>query len=362
MKKGLILGVIVLSVLSLAVFGEGLLQTLGQLLVSGAENSIQGSIDQLNGDILKVKLEDANKEADKNKVPGGTRVDLLKKDLIVNIDTLTAKQALDYQTLEANKNQYTLKRDIEVATQDYALVLEEIRVAKLNLPVAEKEVAIAKTQQRLGMVTNLAVLEKENAVASQRLSLITLDQSRYEKALALEGLVGAALEGALLVDYKIELKPRFGMSIQVMLDGLVKRQLSVFKAQQALTVKEKTFNYTDTYYDELDKEYKEALYNLEIARLEYQDAYEAAKIDLLTAFEQVGILYESYLLEKDFVALNEARLADTQKKKSLGTASELEVLQAQVQLRNKKLDVTKAIVAYNKAYLDFKLKLQDFAQ
>ncbi len=349
---GILVGVLVVSV----AFSDQIAFGLKSLREMSEKASLQVSVDQMEAKVLEDKIADANKLAKERQNAGGTRDENLQRDITVKVDTLVANQNAALQKLTSNENAAKRRIDLETATIELFLVKEQLKAMTLNTTVFDKEIALVKKQYQLGQVTALQVLEKENALLTHKQDLIALEQQVYQKSLELERLVGEPLKGAIAIDFKLLESPMPEPFTLESIGVVVARQLSVIKAQNTFNEKQLTFDLTDIYYDPTDKEYKSIAFDLEVAKYDLKSAKETEEIAIVYDYQQLDLLKQAYQLEKENVTLTNERLLETQKRLKLGTATALDVLKGEMQLRNKRVDAQKALGAYEKAVLLFGLK------
>lgn len=358
-RKGLYrflaVGLVVTSLVGIG-FADQIKYTFGTLLQMATEAALQRTVNQMEAKVLADKVVEAKKLAKENENSGGTRDENLKRDLIVKVDTLAASQNAAYQTLAANQSDLQRNVTVEAGMLDLIIARQQWDAAKESIAYYEKDVALAKKKQQLGQLTALQVLEKENALFEQQQQVYNLEQAAYQKALELERLVGEPLSGQIQVTHELKAKSLPKEIAGPALTTAVGRQLSVVKAQNTVNEKALALQLTDVYYDAEDKELKLAQYDLQVAEFELNNAKKTEEIALLSDYKQLKLLQSAHQLSVEYVGQAQAVLKDLQRKQQLGTVTQLEVMQGELQLRNKKVEASKALAEYLKAVMNFELK------
>lgn len=355
MYRILAVGLVVTSLVGIG-FAEQIKYTFGTLLQMATEAALQRTVDQMEAKVLEDKIVEAKKLAKENENGGGTRDENLKRDLIVKVDTLAAAQNASYQALAANQNDLQRNIAVEAGMLDLMIARQQWDAAKESIAYYEKDVALAKKKQQLGQLTALQVLEKENALFEQQQQVYNLEQAAYQKALELERLVGEPLTGQIQVTHEFKSKPLPKEISGPALTTVVEGQLSVVKAQNTVNEKALALELTDVYYDAEDKELKLAQYDLQVAEFELNNAKKTEEIAVLSEYKQLKLLQSAYQLSVEYVGQAQAVLKDLQLKQQLGTVTQLEVMQGELQVRNKKVESSKALAEYLKAVMNFELK------
>lgn len=361
MKKTIAITMSIFLVLATVLaFGEDLTKNITELLGLAKENSIQSEIDALNNQILIINKEEAMDEKKANDFVGGNRVDALKRKIIVNVDTFNASQAVYYDQVSTLRKEDQLKLDVENATANLVLSSKKLDNAKLNLGFYQKDAKVAEVQYGLGLLTHLQLSEKQNTLLDKELEIINLENTFYANELELKRLVGLGFDESIQTDYSVKIKIKYNENIDLNIEKYIDQTLEVLKKSDAEKAKQMIFDFTAESYKDYDKEYKEALYNLEIAKLEHKDIRKTTEINLKSNYNTLQTLYESYEIANEYAKLYTTKLKDTEQKYKLGLVSELDLMSAQMNLRDKEYASLKAAYDYNKALGDYLLSIKKF--
>ncbi|MCK8061244.1 MULTISPECIES: TolC family protein [unclassified Fusibacter] len=352
-NKHIRLAIISLIAISALTFGDTIAKTFNEVIEIASNNTLQTKIDEINIELLEEAKADADKDATMYTYVGDNKAEIMRVYNLNTVQPLIALNELNYEKLTKKMNEDQLAIDIELAICSLKLAEEELMNARLNLAYFELDYQAAKLKRELGLITQIELTEKENALEDQRLDIMNLENVVFTDQMELKRLMGIDYSEEVLVDYQMEIKPQYDIDLQKNLTDYISNQFAVTKAKNTLEIKENLFDLVKENFAENVKEYKQAEYDYLVAKNDYESIVETTESEIYTLYSSLQTKYESYVIALEYQELYAKRLEEETKKLELGLVSEIDLAYAKMNLRDKDLAVKKAMCTFNSAHLQF---------
>lgn len=354
MKKILtVMLILIIAVGTLSYSDEVLTYTLDELFNISFEDNTDIKLAELDIEVLEYELIDINEDAEINDYLGGDRVDLVKRRIMVLVDTLEGEYKLELAKMQLEKDLEFENNEIVLLGQEYLLKQNELA---LNEAILENYKQVLEyTQQRFnnGLITELDLSSAETSVDNQIIKVNGLETDLEKLMIDINFELDQPLDTAVTINDSIDIMPMTEYEIDKYVEYYLEEDLTVYEKTNDLEAKKRTFEIYAESYDEFTGEYKEALYNYEVAQLNLENAKRNYEVNIRSLYNSVLTAYDSYEINQKLVELSEKKYSDAELKFSLGLISEEELLNTNIDLLNAKYDMLKSIYDYNNAVVEF---------
>lgn len=272
-------------------------------------------------------------------------------------------------TYQARVNLEVARKNLEIARQDAILSVDQsyysllkashmVAICEQALTLAENQHEIAVAKEKIGMATKLDVMRAENQVISARNSLASALLSRDLAMVTLNQAIG------LDPDTLLELRDEFSyegvgeLDLEASIEAALANRVEIAQAQSSVEVADMNVQLSDnTFTPKLTLERAkltaaDARIRLASQRDQIALAVRQAYINLKKAEANVGLTAKK-------VAEAEENLRVTQLLFDADMATNLDVLTAQNQYTQSRIDALQAIYDFNVAKSQFKRAIGD---
>lgn len=297
--------------------------------------------------LLEKEHEDVMKEADFNNYEGGDRLTAIKRNKKKNIAPMISKSKLENEHRNLKFHSQQAFVELEKLLSDYQIAALEKEVLTQKYDYVKREYEADILKQKLGKITQVQLLESENAVDEAMDKLHAQEDNLVRILSELKRKLGFKLEDELLFSYKITQKEGLPEYLYERIESGAKKQPDVMEKSEKVEYTKLTFDDIKTYYKDFDKEYISAEADYKIALMEYNDAYNQALINLKNDSEKLHNQRKLCELLSKSLELKSKSHEQKTAQFSLGKISKLELEKSNLELVQAKFNLQKEIANYN---------------
>lgn len=349
MKK-IIIGIISLSLLmTMAVFGDELLaafdlNTLGE---TAAENSLSLEASQLTLDNKLLDQEEAEKEAFNANQMGGDRVTFIKNRIKVESDTLIADMEVLLAEMALEKESMDLKDTLYKKGMEYILLLDE---KALNQQLLENQNVYQENIEKKvsnGIATSTDLTNQAITYQNQELKVVELEGKLSGLKIEINHLLGHPLDADLVIEDKLQKMLFTSFDVSNLYNNRYEKYPDIYRKTVELESKTIIFDLYASKYKPVDKDYKTALYNQQLAEISLSDAKKNFEVSLRSAYNKYLNKNDAYLLAVKQAELQAKLYSDAQLRSDLGLVNDEDLLKAEESKLQADYNVKLAIYDFN---------------
>ncbi len=351
-----IIGVVVLAFsIGMVTFADEIAEILNIDLLGekAVETSVRLEASQLTLDNKELDLEEANKDAINANQIGGDRVTYINNMIKVNSDTLIAEMNVELAKMSLAKEEEELKSNIRKKGMNYILSEKNIAHNQKLLEYKNSYKEFAATRLDKGVATSTDLTNKTIDVQSQELKILELTSGFEGLKIEINHLIGKDLNDELNLEDELKVYTFMEMNVGEIYEARVDKFTDVYTKSETLKSKVIIFDLYADKYLETNKEYKTALYNKQIAEIEYEEAKKTFEVSLRTSYNNYVNNYKTYKLTVKQAELSNKLYDDAKLKYELGLISQEALLNAEEAKLNSDYSVESAIYNFNVSRIDF---------
>lgn len=316
------------------------------------EGSKQLLIDELDIQVKESNLEEAKEEATKNDYPGGSRVDRLKRSIIVKVDPLVAEANLEVAKKQKEDNTRVLKKNIYIGLMDILLAEKELEMEQEKLIIIQAKYQIAKDKYDKELTTEYDVFDYEYQVDNKQIDILNVQDKLQLAKYEFNRLLNQDLDQVVEIEGSLTLEESSELDL-IMIEDILNNDTAVYEKTQDLIAKEITFDLTAIDYKDYTKEYKEANYEQEIARLDFDDTKVNLEVNIRNQFNVLLNKMDQYELAVKYLEIITNKLRADELKFENGMIAKVELLSQKEAYLDAEYQMYVAIYDFNTAKLDF---------
>lgn len=264
----------------------------------------------------------------------------------------------------AGKNLEITKQDIVLSTDQlyYSLLRAEhvVSISEQALTLAERQLEIAMAKESVGMATKLDIMRAANQTASARNSLANALLNRDLAMVALNQAIGFLPDTILSLRDEFSYEKTGGLHLDASIEFALANRIEIAQAQSAVEIADMNVELADNSFTPR-LTYERAKLAAGDARVKLKE--QQNKITLAVRQAYVALMQAEAKVELAGSKVNEARenLRITQLLFEADMATNVEVLSAQNQYTQSRIDSVQAIYDYNTTRSQFKRAIGDTA-
>jgi outer membrane protein len=262
------------------------------------------------------------------------------------------------------KNLEITKQDIVLSTDQlyYSLLRAEhvVSISEQALTLAERQLEIAMAKESVGMATKLDIMRAANQTASARNSLANALLNRDLAMVALNQAIGFLPDTILSLRDEFSYEKTGGLHLDASIEFALANRIEIAQAQSAVEIADMNVELADNSFTPR-LTYERAKLAAGDARVKLKE--QQNKITLAVRQAYVALMQAEAKVELAGSKVNEARenLRITQLLFEADMATNVEVLSAQNQYTQSRIDSVQAIYDYNTTRSQFKRAIGDTA-
>ncbi len=262
------------------------------------------------------------------------------------------------------KNLEITKQDIVLSTDQlyYSLLRAEhvVSISEQALALAERQLEIAMAKESVGMATKLDIMRAANQTASARNSLTNALLNRELAMVALNQAIGFLPDTILSLRDEFSYEKTGGLHLDASIEFALANRIEIAQAQSAVEIADMNVELADNSFTPR-LTYERAKLAAGDARVKLKE--QQNKITLAVRQAYVALMQAEAKVELAGSKVNEARenLRITQLLFEADMATNVEVLSAQNQYTQSRIDSVQAIYDYNTTRSQFKRAIGDTA-
>lgn len=262
------------------------------------------------------------------------------------------------------KNLEITKQDIVLSTDQlyYSLLRAEhvVSISEQALALAERQLEIAMAKESVGMATKLDIMRAANQTASARNSLASALLNRDLAMVALNQAIGFLPDTILSLRDEFSYEKTGGLDLDASIEFSLANRIEIAQAQSAVEIADMNVELADNSFTPR-LTYERAKLAAGDARVKLKE--QQNKITLAVRQAYVALMQAEAKVELAGSKVNEARenLRITQLLFEADMATNVEVLSAQNQYTQSRIDSVQAIYDYNTTRSQFKRAIGDTA-
>lgn len=262
------------------------------------------------------------------------------------------------------KNLEITKQDIVLSTDQlyYSLLRAEhvVSISEQALALAERQLEIAMAKESVGMATKLDIMRAANQTASARNSLANALLNRDLAMVALNQAIGFLPDTILSLRDEFSYEKTGGLDLDASIEFSLANRIEIAQAQSAVEIADMNVELADNSFTPR-LTYERAKLAAGDARVKLKE--QQNKIALAVRQAYVALVQAEAKVELAGSKVNEARenLRITQLLFEADMATNVEVLSAQNQYTQSRIDSVQAIYDYNIIRSQFKRAIGDTA-
>lgn len=262
------------------------------------------------------------------------------------------------------KNLEITKQDIVLSTDQlyYSLLRAEhvVSISEQALALAERQLEIAMAKESVGMATKLDIMRAANQTASARNSLTNALLNRELAMVALNQAIGFLPDTILSLRDEFSYEKTGGLHLDASIEFALANRIEIAQAQSAVEIADMNVELADNSFTPR-LTYERAKLAAGDARVKLKE--QQNKITLAVRQAYVALMQAEAKVELAGSKVNEARenLRITQLLFEADMATNVEVLSAQNQYTQSRIDSVQAIYDYNIIRSQFKRAIGDTA-
>ena len=262
------------------------------------------------------------------------------------------------------KNLEITKQDIVLSTDQlyYSLLRAEhvVSISEQALALAERQLEIAMAKESVGMATKLDIMRAANQTASARNSLTNALLNRELAMVALNQAIGFLPDTILSLRDEFSYEKTGGLHLDASIEFALANRIEIAQAQSAVEIADMNVELADNSFTPR-LTYERAKLAAGDARVKLKE--QQNKITLAVRQAYVALMQAEAKVELAGSKVNEARenLRITQLLFEADMATNVEVLSAQNQYTQSRIDSVQAIYDYNIIGSQFKRAIGDTA-
>ncbi|NLJ59490.1 MAG: TolC family protein [Firmicutes bacterium] len=262
------------------------------------------------------------------------------------------------------KNLEITKQDIVLSTDQlyYSLLRAEhvVSISEQALALAERQLEIAMAKESVGMATKLDIMRAANQTASARNSLANALLNRDLAMVALNQAIGFLPDTILSLRDEFSYEKTGGLHLDASIEFALANRIEIAQAQSAVEIADMNVELADNSFTPR-LTYERAKLAAGDARVKLKE--QQNKITLAVRQAYVALMQAEAKVELAGSKVNEARenLRITQLLFEADMATNVEVLSAQNQYTQSRIDSVQAIYDYNITRSQFKRAIGDTA-
>lgn len=262
------------------------------------------------------------------------------------------------------KNLEITKQDIVLSTDQlyYSLLRAEhvVSISEQALALAERQLEIAMAKESVGMATKLDIMRAANQTASARNSLTNALLNRELAMVALNQAIGFLPDTILSLRDEFSYEKTGGLHLDASIEFALANRIEIAQAQSAVEIADMNVELADNSFTPR-LTYERAKLAAGDARVKLKE--QQNKIALAVRQAYVALVQAEAKVELAGSKVNEARenLRITQLLFEADMATNVEVLSAQNQYTQSRIDSVQAIYDYNTTRSQFKRAIGDTA-
>ena len=262
------------------------------------------------------------------------------------------------------KNLEITKQDIVLSTDQlyYSLLRAEhvVSISEQALALAERQLEIAMAKESVGMATKLDIMRAANQTASARNSLTNALLNRELAMVALNQAIGFLPDTILSLRDEFSYEKTGGLHLDASIEFALANRIEIAQAQSAVEIADMNVELADNSFTPR-LTYERAKLAAGDARVKLKE--QQNKIALAVRQAYVALMQAEAKVELAGSKVNEARenLRITQLLFEADMATNVEVLSAQNQYTQSRIDSVQAIYDYNTTRSQFKRAIGDTA-
>lgn len=264
----------------------------------------------------------------------------------------------------AGKNLEITKQDVVLSTDQlyYSLLRAEhvVSISEQALALAERQLEIAMAKESVGMATKLDIMRAANQTASARNSLASALLNRDLAMVALNQAIGFLPDTILSLRDEFSYEKTGGLDLDASIEFSLANRIEIAQAQSAVEIADMNVELADNSFTPR-LTYERAKLAAGDARVKLKE--QQNKITLAVRQAYVALMQAEAKVELAGSKVNEARenLRITQLLFEADMATNVEVLSAQNQYTQSRIDSVQAIYDYNIIGSQFKRAIGDTA-
>lgn len=354
MKK-ILMGIIGLSlIMSVTVFADEIasifdFNTLGEKAV---ENSLSLTASQLTLDNKLLDQEETEKDAFNADQMGGDRVTFINNRIIVESDTLIAAMEVKLAEMALEKESVDLKNTLYKKGMAYQLLEDEIALNEKLL--ANEGVYQENIEKKVinGVATSTDLTNQAIVYQNQEIKLIELKASLEALSIEINHLLGQDLDEEIVIEDQIKKMLFTEFDVNELYENRYENYPDIYRKTVELESKTIIFDLYASKYLETNKEYKTALYDMQLAEIALSDAKKDFEVSLKSTYNTYLNAYDAYELAVKQLELQDKLYADTKLRYDLGLVNDEELLKAEASQLNAEYALTEAIYNFNVSRID----------
>jgi outer membrane protein TolC len=261
------------------------------------------------------------------------------------------------------------KKNLDIAKQDavlsadqqyYSLLKAEhlVSISEQALDLAEKQLEIAKAKERVGMATKLDLIRAENQVASAQNSVASATLNRDLAMVALNQAIGFAPETVLRLRDEFSHEETGDLGLEASIAFALEHRVEIAQAQSSVEAADMNVTLSDNDFTPR-LTYERAKLAAEDARVRLEEQKNKISMTVRQAYVALKQAEAKVQLTAKKVAEAEENLRVTQLLFEADMATNLDVLTAQNQYTQSRIDALQAVYDYNVARSQFKRAIGD---
>ncbi|MBN2793888.1 MAG: TolC family protein [Clostridia bacterium] len=342
-------------VMNITVFAEE--ETTGYtyeaLKIEAIEDHLELDASALNLEIKEMNLEEILEIAASTYDGPMDRVNYIKNMIKIYSDPLTAELAVYVAKANMENQIESIQNEIWMNSMKYLLLEKEILLNENLLAYENYYLNVVEKKVAAGLVSQDTFANQLLVVENQEIKVNLLKIERNSLQVEINQMIGAPFDLPIVIDESLEILPFESYDMDTVYNDTFEKNIEIYENQILVQSKEIVFDLYADQYLETNKEYKIALYDLQIAEIQLSDAklkYEAALKtsynDYLNAYEAYELAVEQLGLEKDIYEL-------LLKEYQAGLIAEEILKKAETSVQKSEYNVSANLVAFNLERISF---------
>ncbi|MBN2260144.1 MAG: TolC family protein [Clostridiales bacterium] len=350
MKKILIITVISVLALTASVGFSSDLYNFDVLNEMAMANDLQIKINELTITQNELELEDALWESRFFGVKTPDPEKSYSNMVIRDVNPINAETALMNSEKEYDNYIENISSDLDILLMDWKLMGMQIENLENQLVYQELVYNNDIKENELGLMSDYQLDASLMTLNNMKLDHenLLIDQANLFRNI--EAFVGQDLDMEKGIEFTVEAE-NYGALLDY--ETALANDMTVYEKLKDVETSQIMYNYAVKLFQFDDLNLSKSMYDLEIAKLNYENAVNNFNISYHNDFDNLSYLKEKYDLAVDSYNLYKESYNISSEKYARGLISYETLLSEEIKLKNSEYNMMSAMVGYNKAVLGF---------
>lgn len=310
--------------------------------------SDQVKLGEIRLEAARVALAEAEHAADE--IPdGGSFREAQAKEL--SVAQATSGVVLAEAGLEYTRDQLAL--GVETAYYQVLLAESLVEVNEKAVGRAEEQLKLAQASYQAGIVARNDVLQAEAQVVSVRSALASAQKNLNLATMAFNQTLARPLDAPVELAGGLEAASIEGVDLEASMDQALAERFEILQAREGLANRQLAFKLAARYYTPQVFAYKKAEAELREAEVELRETQRDVELDVRTNYLELLDAQQRIAAAAKGVELAAENLRLARLRYEAGVGTNLDVLNAQVSVREAELKDSQALYDLNLAYAKY---------